>query len=207
MRERRCFFCFFLLLFVLLMLVLCTHGASAAQFRFPFGFTNRSGYEKIVNTYKENLRTEGLSPISEDSFPVALSFSPYLQFDNGYGIGSGFGPIMLIFGDADFIDIPARLELRYTFAPQSNASSYIRAGVSYHITSGDYVKRSNMGVFGAFGVEFLRRKKMGFGLEISYDAAEVEIENRASYEYGSVEKIGPSRYMMTAYWLFHGLEL
>ena len=202
MRERKYFICFL----ELMMIMLCTHGARAAHFRFPFGFTNRSGYEKIINTYKENLRAEGLSPVSEDSLPLALSFSPYIQFDNGCGIGSGFGPFMLIFGDADFIDIPARLELRYTFVPQGNASSYIRTGVSYHITSGDYVKRSNMGFFGAFGVELLRKKKMGFGLEISYDAAEVEIEKRSFSEYGGVEKIGPSKYMMTVNWVFHGLQ-
>ena len=74
------------------------------------------------------------------------------------------------------------------------------------MTSGDYVKRSNMGFFGAFGVELLRKKKMGFGLEISYDGAEVEIEKRASYEYGSVEKIGPSKYMMTVFWVFLGFQ-
>ena len=202
MRERKYFFCFL----VLMMIMFCTHGARAAHFRFPFGFTNRSGYEKIVNTYKENLRAEGLSPVSEDSLPLALSFSPYIQFDNGCGIGSGFGPVMLIFGDADFIDLPARLELRYTFSPQSNASSYIRGGVSYHITSGDYVKRSNMGLFAAFGVELLRRKKMGFGLEISYDGAEREIEKRSFSEYGSVEKIGPSKYMITVFWVFLGFQ-
>ena len=202
MGERRYFFCFF----ILLILLLYAHGVMAAHFRFPCGFTNRSGYEKIINTYKENLCAEGLSPVSEDSFPLALSFSPYIQFDNGCGIGSSFGPFMLIFGDADFIDIPFRLELRYTFAPQGKASSYIRTGASFHITRGDYVKRSNNGFFGAFGVEFFRKKKMGFGLEISYDAAEVEIEKRSFSEYGGTETIGPSKYMMTVYWVFHGSQ-
>jgi len=40
------------------------------------------------------------------------------------------------------------------------------------LASGEYVKSSSSGFFGGVGVEFLRKRRVGFGFEISVDTAE-----------------------------------
>ena len=39
-------------------------------------------------------------------FPVGLSLQPCYEFDSELGIGGGFGPMIRVFGDADFFDPP-----------------------------------------------------------------------------------------------------
>ncbi|MEW6379704.1 MAG: hypothetical protein AB1611_08845 [bacterium] len=142
----------------------------------------------------------------------AVSFHPYVQFDFGLGVGGGIGPIMVIAGDASFVNFPLKLDVRYAI-PRISVSPYVRAGLSYHAASGDYVDRSKPGVFAAVGVEFLRTKKVGFGFELSFYQAEIEFERKVetSYYYNyyyhtdyitTTEKIKPCEFTASIFAVF-----
>jgi outer membrane protein W len=79
--------------------------------------------------------------------------------------------------DADFFSVPVNTNLRYSFLPKKNISPYVRAGVSYNIASGDYVESSKVGFLGALGIEFSRKKAVGWGFEVGYDSSEIEFED------------------------------
>lgn len=162
--------------------------AKAADWRFPVGLTYVSGFGDVVDIYEDNLVAEGYRVYDTGNIPVGLSFQPYVQFDSGLGVGVGIGPISAIIGDASFVDFPLGLDVRYAFVPSANVSPYARAGVRYHFASGDYVKGSTPGFLGGIGVEFARKKPVGFGFEISYDSAEIEIERVRT---NSTENIRP----------------
>ena len=93
------------------------------------------------------------------------------------GIGCGVGPWVLLTGDADATLLPVNASLRYAFSPWAKATPYVRAGVSYTFASGDYIESSSAGLVGALGVELLRHKRVGIGIEIGYDASVVEMED------------------------------
>ncbi|MEW6419128.1 MAG: outer membrane beta-barrel protein [Nitrospirota bacterium] len=137
------------------------------------------------------MEAKGYDVDTEFAWPVGLTFQPYVEFDNGLGVGMGLGPMMIVATnqDADFFNLPVNLNLRYSFLPKEKISPYVRAGASYNITSGDYVEGSKIGFLGALGVEFLRKSPVGFGLEVGYDSSEIEFEEfERPYPYGVVKK-------------------
>ncbi|MFQ5901459.1 MAG: hypothetical protein ACE5IH_07885 [Thermodesulfobacteriota bacterium] len=165
-------------------------SAKAADWRFPVGFTYISGIGDIADNYEDNLEAEGYWVISVDAIPIGISFHPYVQFDNGFRVGTGIGPAMLIYGDADFFNIPINLNGGYTFFPSANTSPYVRGGIMYHIASGDYVEGTTPGFFGGIGVEFLRNRRVGFGIEIAYDTSEIELEKKVNNTTEDIQPIG-----------------
>jgi len=183
-------------------------SARSADWRFPLGLSYISGFGDISDIHEDNLKVEyGGVTKSSDPMPVALTFYPYIQFDNGCGAGVGIGPMMLIIGDTDFFDLPIKLDFRYTIIPRANISPYVRVGGSYHLASGEYVEGSSPGIFGGVGVEFLRNQAVSIGLEISYDTAEIELEKMQgssySYYYGyTTEKIEPCGLMISLFAVF-----
>jgi len=192
---------------LLLMLVgLLTCGsARAADWRFPVGLSYVSGFDDVVDLCEDNLEEEGYDVDTWD-FPVGVSFHPYVQFDNGFRVGTGIGPLMVILGDVDHLDIPLNVNAGYTFVPSADVSPYIRAGIMYHVATGDYVEGSTPGFFGAVGMEFLRQSPVGFGFEIALDTSEIELEKyeRSGY-YGyseDKEDIEPIDVMFTIYAVF-----
>jgi hypothetical protein len=159
-------------------------SASAGEFRFPVGVSGASGFYNILDKMDENWHFE-----DKFVFPVGLSFNPYYEFDFGLGIGASMGPTGFYFveehrygysyysEDVKFsYVIPVGLDLRYTFFRKSNFSPYVRGGFRYPIAGGDMISGSDPGPFGAIGIEFLRTKKIGFGLEFGYDGSKVEVE-------------------------------
>lgn len=82
-------------------------------------------------------------------------------------IGVGLGPLLFIFVDADYYEVPLNLNIGYSILPSSNISPYVRASVAYHIAGGDYVEGSNTGFFGTVGVEYFRNSSIGFGIRSS----------------------------------------
>jgi hypothetical protein len=191
----------FSMLLVVIMLFV-SNSVQAVDWRFPVGLTYVSNFQNIADLYEDNLKAEGLITETVDAIPVALSFNPYVQFNSGLGVGAGVGPLMIITGDTSFVDLPLKLDLRYSI-PQINVSPYVRGGLSYHAASGDYVESSNPGVFGAIGVEFLRKKVVGFGFELSYDSSEIEFEREfPSGSYSTIEKIKPCEFTASLYAVF-----
>lgn len=104
------------------------------------------------------------------------------------------------------LDIPINLNIRYTPLPKSNISPYIRVGGSYHIAWGDFVKRSKPGFLGALGVEFLRSRKVSFGVEAAYDSAEItfdKYDNLGGTLFSKGEKnIKPGNFIFGLYIIF-----
>lgn len=198
MRKIGLVFCIQLLMGMLFF----SSSAKAADWRFPLGLTYVSGFGDVVDIYKENLEAEGYWVYDTISIPVGLSFQPYVQFDNGLGIGVGIGPFAYITGDRDFFDAPVNLDLRYVFLPNADTSPYVRAGVKYHFASGDYVKESKPGFLGGIGIEFSRKKGVGVGIEVAYDSSEIELEKKLTRWTSTTEDVKPYGLMVSIFGIF-----
>jgi outer membrane protein W len=191
---------------IILVAVLLTvsNYASATDWRFPLGFTYANGFKDVVDIYKDNLKAKGYIVDTQYEWPVGLSFQPYVEFDNGLGFGIGIGPAMFILTstDDDFFNLPVNMNLRFSFIPKADISPYIRGGVSYNLASSDFVEKSKLGLFGAVGIEFSRTKHMGFGLEVAYDASEIEFKKYYNSRSYSKENIKPSGFMASLFIIF-----
>jgi hypothetical protein len=161
-------------------LVIGLGTARADEWRNPLGIAYISGINDIIDQYKDNLQADGYITKSAQGLPIGISYQPYYEFDSGLGIGMGLGPVMLIYGDADFFNLPVNVCLRYAFMENSKASVYFRTGVSYNIASGDYVQDSQVGLIGAIGIELMRDRAVGFGIEVGYDSSSIELENHTT---------------------------
>jgi hypothetical protein len=169
----------FLLCMFAVTVMFLTSSAMADGMRWPIGISYVSGFNDLVDQYEDNLRAEGYTTVSADSWPVGISFQPYYQWDDGLMVGVGVGPIMMITGDADHFQMPLSVTAGYTLMPNGPVSPYVRGGLSYHVASGDYVDGSNMGFTGGVGIELLKTKnnKFAIAMEAMYDSAEVDIED------------------------------
>ena len=176
--------------------------AAAGEWRFPVGLTYVSGVGDIVDQYEDNLQAEGYETEKTESVPVGLSFQPYYSFDSGLGIGVGFGPTMMIFGDVDFFNLPVNVCLRYTIAPKANTSAYLRAGASHNLASGDYVASSKVGFVGALGIEFLRHKRVGIGIEVGYDSSTIELDDLRAFYSNDTNTYTPTGFMVSVFAVF-----
>jgi hypothetical protein len=149
----------------------------AADLRFPVGLTYISGFGDVLDVYQANIKAEGYSSDASSMVPVGVSFQPYLKLDNGLGIGGGAGPIAMIIGSRTFFDLPVSIDARYIFL-DADTAPYVRGGIKYHIASGDYVKGSKPGIFGAVGMELFRNSRVGIGMEMAYDSSEIDLETK-----------------------------
>jgi hypothetical protein len=151
-------------------------SATAGEWRIPVGLTYVGGASEFLGQIEDNLEDEGYTT---DTFiwPVGITVQPYYEFDFGLGVGFGVGPLIMVAGDADATLVPVNASLRFAFLPWAKVTPYVRAGVSHIIASGDYVEGSSAGLVGALGVEFMRQKAVGLGIEIGYDSAVVEMED------------------------------
>ena len=168
--------------------------AFAGDWRFPIGLSYIDGQQKIVDQIEDNLVADDQIHKTVSGFTVGVSFYPYYEFENGLGLGFGFGPLGIILGvDASLSDIPLLGFVRYSLTPESNVSPYLRAGVSRHIPNGDYVEGYQIGFAGALGIELLRDKAVGMGIEVGYDTAAIELENKLTadpYDRAQIEPVG-----------------
>jgi hypothetical protein len=200
-----------LLVSALLAVFMYTSRLSAAEWRFPIGLVYATGFQDVYNLHKDNVTAQGFNVDDEFYWPVGLSFQPYVLFQNGLGIGAGIGSFTYIHTSDDlngynFYDIPINLNIRYTPLPKLNISPYIRVGGSYHIAWGDFVKKSKPGFLGALGVEFLRNRKVSFGVEAVYDSAEItfdKYDNLGGTLFSKGEKnIKPGNFIFGLYIIF-----
>ena len=168
--------------------------ARSADWRFPVGLSYISGIHKVVDLYEENYQAEGYATDVDKGLSVGVSFSPYVQFDSGWAVGGLLGPVEFISGDADFFDLPVGLDVRSFLFPKAAVSPYLRAGVKYHLASGDFVNKSIPGLFGGVGLEFMRTSRVGIACEFLYDSSEVEFDEVAT---GGTRKIKPAEYMVS----------
>jgi len=172
---------------------------AALDWRFPVGLSYASGINELGDAIQDNF---GLS--DHWFWPVGLSFQPYAEFDFGLGIGASLGPLALVFIDRGWetdvsYTVPLGLDVRYTFFRKGNVSPYARAGFKYLLAGGDNLDSGDPGVFGAVGVEFLRKKRVNLGLEVGYCAAEVEVlEGR----HGGPKNVKPYEFLISVFAIF-----
>jgi len=173
----------------------------ASEWRFPIGLSYAQGFTDVVDLYKDNLEKEGYDVKSSGAIPVGISAKGYYQFDSGIGCGAGFGPMMIISSsEAYFFGFPLYADVRYTLLQGSNICPYVRAGIQYVSASGDYVKKSSPGFLGAIGVEFLRNKRVGFGLEFAVTTSKIEFEDKTSSK--GKKEINPTKFLVSAFAVF-----
>lgn len=184
--------CIYIFSFILLLSV----PAHAVDWRFPVGIAYMNGSSHVSDyVYKDE--TDGFfssreTNIIENFILIKLTFQPYVQFDNGLGVGLGFGPFDIPnYGDRYF-NFPIGADVRYTFLNSSKLSPYLRLGLRYNIASGDYVTGSSPGLFGAIGYEILRKNRVCMGLEASYDQSEIKFKyinySYLDYNFNLVER-------------------
>ena len=151
--------------------------AAAADWRIGLGFATASGFDEIRDLHEDNLNAQGFVAESVDGLPVGLFINPYLEFDNGLGVGIGLGPAMLIFGDTEFVDVPVSIDLRYSLrVGDSGFVPYLRAGVMKQLASGDFVDGDKSGTLTAIGLEWRRAGGVDFGIELATSDSEIEFE-------------------------------
>jgi len=193
-----------LLVLVLLFGAVAVESPAEVDFRFPVGLTYANGAWDVADRFEENYEEE--HPHKEVDvlvWPVGASFHPYAEFDYGFGFGASLGPITLGFGDVDYVDVPVGLDVRYAPAYMEDISPTIRAGFRYHLVDGDYVEGSEIGFFGALGVEFMRQERVGIGVEAGYDSSEVEFQRYPGWETDEdTEKIRPSAFVVSVFAVF-----
>jgi hypothetical protein len=169
----------------LLMFFLAVNFVRAGEWRFPVNLTYCRGIMNVYDAYKDILEDKGYSVSEEMIFPVAVSFQPFYQMENPLRIGGGVGPLLLVMiSDYTYFDVPLKLDVGVTAIPGAGVSPYLRGGLVYHLAFGDFVESSTPGLFVAVGLEFLRKKKVGFGFEVAYDFSKVKIQSdKETYNY------------------------
>jgi hypothetical protein len=156
--------------------VLIAGGAQAGDnWRFPVGLSYIDGFSDVVSYYEDTYHAD-----SGGFVPIGLSFTPYYQCNHGSRMGVDVGPagVVMVTGGAEdrfFWNLPLAFTYGFTFMPSRSVAPYVRTGVKYNIAGGDDVQDSKAGLFVATGVEFLRHKICGVGVEVGYDDSEVTL--------------------------------
>lgn len=159
------------------------NAAHAGKMRYQINLSYVEGLNDLADLYEDNWELEQLDDgydfASADIFvwPVGLSFSPFYQWDNGLRAGIGVGPLVLMFGDVEHFEVPLSVRAGYTVNPSDPVSFYVFGGPSYHAAGGDYVDSSDLGFVVGAGVELIKKDNLSFGIEASYDSAEVKIDD------------------------------
>jgi hypothetical protein len=165
---------------------------AAGQFHFPVGISYAQGIYDAADAVFDLYEDAGYDVDDRFIIPVGLTISPYYEFpvgaDMGLGVGVTVGPTAFIivqeeyFGDYYYDDtsfsyiIPVGADLRYAFFRGGSVSPYIKVGFRYPIAGGDNVSGSEIGAYGAIGVELWRNHPIGMAIEVGYDSSKVTLE-------------------------------
>ena len=115
---------------------------------------------------------------------IGASYRFITNLDNCMRFDAGIGPVSMMFGDAEYWDIPLSFTAGYSFLSEEKFRPYIRGGFSYHFNDGDYVDTSaGFGLIGAVGFEIGKRGRTSFFIETAYDTAEATFKG-TSYQNG-----------------------
>ena len=156
---------------------------AGTKFHFDVGLTYVNGAYDVNRALKASLVDNGFTIQRDYVVPIGLSLNPRVEFGNGLGVGLSAGPTSIVgvgrnggfnARDINYI-IPVGGFLQYNLFRHKNVSPYLRAGVKYPITGGDFISSGTVGAYGAVGVEFFKQKRIGFGLEVGYDSSRVTI--------------------------------
>ncbi len=173
--------------------------ARAADWNFSVGVSYLSGLGDVVDILEDNLEARGFT-VDTLVIPIGTSIQGYAQFNDRVGAGFSVGPAVASIGDVDYIDIPLGVDARYFLSSGEKSRSYVRGGVRYHIADGDDIKSSDIGPFAGIGIEFRKEGQPGWGIEASYDGAEIEMINLRSAS--GFETVKPAAAMLTVFFVF-----
>lgn len=167
---------------------------AAGKFHFPVGLSYSQGMYETTDTLFDLYEQAGYSLDQKINIPIGLTLSPYYEFefggDMGLGVGVTVGPTAFIFVQQEYSGfyhdeetkfsyiIPVGPDVRYTFFREGPVSPYLKVGFRYPIAGGDNVasSASEIGGYGAVGVELWRNRSVGLGIEIGYDSSKVTVE-------------------------------
>lgn len=149
---------------------------ASADWTSAIGASYISGMNDVTDIMDDNLST-GFVEVDTLTIPIGISYSGYTEWDSGFGAGISVGPIMIGIGDISFFNVPLGADVRYTLKSDGKVRTYVRGGIRYHVASGDFIEGSDPGAFGAIGMEFREKGRSGWGVEVAYDAATIEMED------------------------------
>lgn len=137
-----------------------------------FGLSYSSSFSDVEDLYKDNLERSGYRVEDVSGLPVGASYSGHYQFNNGFFVGGGLGPIFLILGDVSHSEIAVNGKIGWTFFSGSTVSPFISAGISKHIVTGDYVEGDSAGPLVEAGIKINQ-----FGVKVTHDGSEVVFQS------------------------------
>lgn len=203
MRKKACSTLFAAILVAGLAGTSASAKQKGSEARFAIGGTFASGILD-VNDYIEGMYdTAGFE---YDSFviPVGITFVGGYRFGFGLEILGDFGPVSVIYVDdmnADDtflnIDVPVGLTAGYAFFTASAIAPYVRGGVRYHFSGGDFTEDSEPGLYLAGGVNFFSNKGVQLQLEVAYDASTVTYKAPDFYGGGKFQEEEPGGFMVS----------
>ena len=177
--------------------------------RFAIGISYASGIYDVYDFVEDAVESGG-GAIDGFAIPVGLTLVGGYRFGFGGEILLDAGPVSILALDAESSggesdtywnwDVPVGLTAGYAFFANKSVSPYLRAGVRYHITDGDFADSSSPGLYVAGGVNFFSNKAVQLQLEVAYDASEVTYKTPdewSAYGIYSEEEIEPGGFMVS----------
>ncbi|GAB1261160.1 hypothetical protein [Aurantivibrio plasticivorans] len=169
--------------------LLCATQANAGEWKFGAQVSYVPGVEDVLDIYEDNLRYEPPGFYYDvdvaETLPIGIGFRGVYHADNGLRTDLSVGPLFLIAGDADHLQLPVAATIGFNFNHGGTVTPYVRAGLSHHFTSGDYVEDTSIGALGAIGIEFGHGRFFSWGLELAVDTASITLE-----DYGPHNDVG-----------------
>jgi len=199
---------------------------SQTEFHVEVGITYASGMNNVVNQLKKNFGLEddnsfplGLKITAIAKLPSGLAFgggfgpcqyyrvrtynprygSYYNQsyyyddyyYDSGYRYSYDDYQESYIF--------PVFADIRYYFPKNSVLTPFVRAGIAYPISGGDFLSAGIPGAIGAIGAQFIETRYFAMGVEVGYDDSKVQVK---SGPFHPKEKVRPTEWTISLFAAF-----
>jgi hypothetical protein len=165
----------------------CANALEWELIEWRAGLAYASGIDDVTDLYERNLDIEGFDAKVDLKFPLGLTGAVRYDWASGVRGDIGLGPMFFIGGDVDHFELPLSVTVGYNFLQNADVSPYVRGGLTYHFTSGDYYSSSDPGLFVAAGLDFRH-----FALEVAIDRSEVEFDSFACSAPGSCQPAASS---------------
>ncbi len=178
-------------------------AASNTEYHVELGLTYASGIENVINQMEKTIGFE-----RESTWPIGLRISAYAKMESGIGFGMGVGPWTTINVEdrryypyhnndvkVSYI-VPVFADIRYYFPRAGFLTPYIRAGVAYPISGGDYIGAGDPGPLVALGAHAWEHRYVTIGIEAGYDGSKVEVKSGYLH---AAEKLRPTEFTLSVF--------
>jgi hypothetical protein len=156
-------------LFLVAATIAAIQPAEALEWR--LGVAYASDVKHVADLYEDNLEVEGFDAEVDLKFPLGVAAGVMYDWQSGVRGDFALGPAFFIGGEVDHFEMPVSVTVGYNFFRTADISPYVRAGLVYHVASGDFYSSSSPGLLAAGGLDFER-----FSIEVSVDTSEVEFD-------------------------------